>query len=127
MSEADRSILCVDDHKDFCELVAAILHDVKVVSAHSMADAILLATREKFDLYLLDYHLPDGTGLELCLLLRGFDSRTPILFMTGTSSMTEAQALTAGANGLVKKGRTESVDDLRCKVAKLLTEAGLTP
>ena len=63
MSEATKKILCVDDHTDFCELVAAILHDVKVVSAHSMADAIVLATREKFDLYLLDYHLPDGTGL----------------------------------------------------------------
>jgi CheY-like chemotaxis protein len=126
MSEVIRKILCVDDHKDFCELVAAILHDVKVTSAHSMADAILLATKEKFDLYLLDYHLPDGTGLELCLLLRSFDAATPILFMTGTSSMTESQAITAGANGLVKKGRTESVADLRTKVRKLLEAAGLT-
>jgi CheY-like chemotaxis protein len=126
MSEATRKILCVDDHKDFCELVAAILQDVKVVSAHSIADAVLLATKEKFDLYLLDYHLPDGTGLELCLLMRGFDATTPILFITGTSSMTESEAITAGANGLVKKGRTESVADLRSKVTRLLTAAGLT-
>lgn len=125
MSEATKKILCVDDHTDFCELVAAILHDVKVVSAHSMADAIVLATREKFDLYLLDYHLPDGTGLELCLLLRGFDAKTPILFMTGTSSMTEAQAISAGADGLVKKGRSEAVADLRSKVSKLLAATGL--
>src|SRR5689334_11473557 len=110
MNEPPKKILCVDDHKDFCELVAAVLTDVKVNSAHSMADAVLLATKEKYDLYLLDYHLPDGTGLELCLLLRGFDAATPILFITGTSSMTEAQAITAGANGLVKKGRTDSVE-----------------
>ena len=126
MGEATKKILCVDDHTDFCELVAAILQDVKVRSAHSMADAILLATKEKFDLYLLDYHLPDGTGLELCLLLRSFDAATPILFMTGTSSMTESQAITAGASGLVKKGRTESVAELRTKVTKLLEAAGLT-
>ena len=125
MSGTTRKILCVDDHTDFCELVAAILQDVKVVSAHNIADAILLATREKFDLYLLDYHLPDGTGLELCLLLRGFDAKTPILFMTGTSSISEAQAINAGANGLVKKGRTEAVSDLRSKVAKLLEAAGI--
>lgn len=120
MSEATKKILCVDDHKDFCELVAAVLADAKVNSAHSMADAVLLATKEKYDLYLLDYHLPDGTGLELCLLLRGFDAVTPILFITGTSSMTEAQAITAGANGLVKKGRTDSVERLITKVADLL-------
>lgn len=126
MTEATKKILCVDDHTDFCELVAAILHDVKVVSAHSLAEATLLATREKFDLYLLDYHLPDGTGLELCLLLRGFDATTPILFMTGTSSISEAQAINAGADGLVKKGRTEAVADLRSKVTKLLEAAGIT-
>lgn len=126
MSEATYKILCVDDHTDFCELVAAILHDVKVVSAHSMAEAVALATKEKFDLYLLDYHLPDGTGLELCLLLRGFDAKTPILFMTGTSSISEAQAINAGADGLVKKGRTEAVAELRSKVTKLLAATGLT-
>ncbi|HEX2640835.1 MAG TPA: response regulator [Pyrinomonadaceae bacterium] len=126
MSEVTRKILCVDDHTDFCELVAAILQDVKVVSAHSVAEAVALATKEKFDLYLLDYHLPDGTGLELCLLLRGFDAKTPILFMTGTSSISEAQAINAGADGLVKKGRTEAVADLRSKVTQLLAATGLT-
>ena len=118
MSETPKKILCVDDHKDFCELVAAVFTDVKVNSAHSMADAVLLATKEKYDLYLLDYHLPDGTGLELCLLLRGFDAVTPILFITGTSSMTESQAITAGANGLVKKGRTDSIEKLIAKVTE---------
>jgi CheY-like chemotaxis protein len=58
-----------------------------------MAEAINLATKEKFDLYLMDSHLPDGTGLELCLLIKNFDTETPILFVTGTSNMTEKQAL----------------------------------
>jgi CheY-like chemotaxis protein len=65
-----KHILCVDDNSDTCELVSLILKDYEVTSAYSMADAIKRATAERFDLYVLDYHLPDGTGLELCLMLR---------------------------------------------------------
>jgi CheY-like chemotaxis protein len=85
-----------------------------------MADAIKRATARKFDLYILDYHLPDGTGLELCLMLRTFDRDTPILFVTATSSIEESQAITAGAQGLIKKGETSFMDDLLVKVSHLL-------
>jgi CheY-like chemotaxis protein len=53
---------------------------------------------------LIDYHLPDGTGLELCLLIRTFDLFTPIFFCTATSSITETQAKRAGAQKLIKHG-----------------------
>jgi CheY-like chemotaxis protein len=114
-----KRILCVDDHSDICELVGTVLQDYEIVSAYSMADALKQATAEKFALYLLDYHLPDGTGLELCLLLRGFDSDTPILFATGTSSITETQVITAGAQGLIRKNLSFT-DELTARVDKLL-------
>ena len=85
-----------------------------------MADAVKRATAEKFDLYLLDYHLPDGTGLELCLMLRAFDRDTPMLFATATSSITEAQVITAGAQGLIRKATKSFMDDLPAKVSQLL-------
>lgn len=85
-----------------------------------MAEALLLATKEKFNLYLLDYHLPDGNGMELCLLIKNFDTETPMLFVTGTSSMNEKQALTIGAQGLVRKNKDSFVEDLEKKVAELL-------
>ena len=90
-----------------------------MVSAYSMADALKRASAEKFDLYLPDYHLPDGTGLELCLLLRGFDADTPILFATGTSSITEAQVIHIGAQGLIRK-EAAFTDKLTARVSKLL-------
>ena len=99
-----KRILCVEDHQDTCELISTILINYEVISAYSIEDALRLATLEKFSLYLLDYHLPDGTGLELSLLIKNFDTETPILFVTGTSSMTEAQALKIGAQGLIQKG-----------------------
>jgi len=106
-----------------CELVGTILTNYEVVNAFSMEDALRQATLEKFDLFLLDYHLPDGTGIELCLLIKNFDTETPILFVTGSSSMTKAQALTIGAQGLIRKGSSNFVKELETKVDDLLVAA----
>jgi CheY-like chemotaxis protein len=120
LSATPKHILCVDDHNDTCELISVILKNYKVTSANSMAEALRVATKEQFSLYLLDYHLPDGTGIELCLLMKNFDTETPILFVTGTSSMTETQALNVGAQGLVKKTDDNFTVKLERKVSELL-------
>ena len=117
-----KRILCVEDHQDMCELVGKILTKHEVINAFSMEDALRQATLEKFDLFLLDYHLPDGTGIELCLLIKNFDTQTPILFVTGTSSMTNDQALTIGAQGLIRKGSAKFVQELESKVDELISE-----
>jgi CheY-like chemotaxis protein len=127
MTPPKKHILCVDDHSDTCELVALILKDYNVTSANSMADAIKCATAEKFDLYLLDYHLPDGTGLELCPTLRTLHPGTPILFATATSSITEAEVIIAGAVGLVRKATASFIEELPVKVSELLNHGGDAP
>jgi two-component system, sporulation sensor kinase E len=120
ISKTKKRILCVEDHPDTCELITTILKKYDCTSAYSKADALALATKEKFDLYLLDYHLPDGTGIELCLLIKNFDTKTPMLFVTGTSSMTQNQAIKVGAQGLVKKAADNFIKDLEEKVSELL-------
>jgi CheY-like chemotaxis protein len=117
-----KRILCVEDHPDTCELISTVLHKYEVVSAYSKADALVQATKEKFNLYLLDYHLPDGNGLELCLLIKNFDTETPILFVTGTSSMTKKQAVTIGAQGLIKKTSNSFIEELEKKVSDILDD-----
>jgi DNA-binding response OmpR family regulator len=99
-----RKILCVEDHQDMSALITTILSAYEVVGAYSKADALKKASDEQFDLYLLDYHLPDGTGLELCYLIRAFDSNTPVLFCTGTKTLTDGQIRMAGAQGVVYLG-----------------------
>jgi DNA-binding response OmpR family regulator len=84
-----------------------------------VADALKIATAEKFDLYILDYHLPDATGLDLCLKLRTFDTKTPILFATSTSSITEAKVISSGAQGLISMGGISFVRDLQARVSRL--------
>ena len=120
MEKPSKQILCVDDQTDFCELVAIALDQVKVISAGTKSKAIALARTNPFDLYLLDYHLPDGNGVDLCRSLRTFDSKTPILFITATSSMTESQAILEGAQGLVHKARGEFLWEIRRRVFHLL-------
>lgn len=115
-----KRIMCVEDNQDACELISTILENYEVFNACSLADALRLSTQENADLYLLDYHLPDGTGLELALLIRNFDKNTPILFVTGSISMTEKQAVKIGAQGVVRKGTPTFVEDLRKRVKKLL-------
>ena len=115
MGALKKRILCVDDQQDAVVLVAMIIQGCEIVGANSKAEAIRKATSERFDLYLLDYHLPDGTGLELCLLIRVFDQHTPIFFCTGTSSITLKQIQIAGGQKLIRKGET-FVDELRTAV-----------
>lgn len=112
-----KKILCVEDHRDMCELVTRILAEYEVCAAHSKVAALKLAMEQQFDLYLLDYYLPDGTGLDLCLLLRTFDKHTPIFFITADRSVGEMQVTTAGAHGLLKKG-AEFADLLQATVAQ---------
>ena len=115
-----KRFLCVEDHPDTCELIATILDEFEVISAGSKAEALRKAATLKFNLYLLDYHLPDGTGMELALLIRNFDPETPILFVTGTSSLTEKQAIKIGAQGVIKKSSKTFVEDLTNKAQELL-------
>jgi CheY-like chemotaxis protein len=102
---ARKRLLCVDDHDDTCSLVSLVLDEWEVVAEQSKAGGLRQAATEKFDLILLDYYLPDGTGLELCLLIRGFDPATPILLVTATHSITHEQILAVGGQGVIRKDR----------------------
>ena len=74
MSERKPRILCVDDHVDICRLVANLLDGFQVIQAQSLDDAMERVKNEEFDLYLLDYFLPEGNGIELCRSIREVDS-----------------------------------------------------
>src|SRR5687768_1963365 len=78
-------ILCVDDHADTSEMLTVLLssEDYEVVTAVSMEEALDLARGEKFDLYVLDKHLPDGSGLDLCRKLNEVTPDVPCMFYTG--------------------------------------------
>lgn len=98
-----KRILCVDDQADICELVSVILKDHEVVGAHTRTEGLRKVESGLFDLYLLDYSLPDGTGLELASLIRQFDDATPILIISSPHTISDRQVLEVGAQGFVSK------------------------
>ena len=98
-----KRLLCVDDHEDTCVLVSSILSDFEVVSEHTKAGALERAMTETYDVILADYYLPDGTGLELCALVRTFDPHTPILLVTATHSIEHEQVIAEGGQGVLRK------------------------
>jgi CheY-like chemotaxis protein len=91
----------------------------RTVNARTVAEGLRLAKSEHFDLYLLDYDLPDGTGLELCKLIRAFDARTPILFHSSRSDPgIRLAALEAGAQGYIDK--MEAFDFLEMTITQFI-------
>ncbi len=102
---ARKRLLCIDDHEDTCALVSSILPEYDVTPEHSKAGGLRQAATEKFDVILADYYLPDGTGLELCLVIRAFDPHTPILLVTATHSIKHEQVIAVGGQGVIRKDR----------------------
>jgi CheY-like chemotaxis protein len=102
---AKKRLLCVDDLEDTCSLVSAILEEYEIVSEHCKAGGLRQAATEKFDIILIDYYLPDGTGLDLCAHIRAFDPNTPILLVTATHTITHEQVIAVGGQGVIRKDR----------------------
>lgn len=99
-------ILFADDDSDIRELVQFQLQATgfRVSTADNGADVMRLVTTERFDALLLDYWMPEVTGIELCRRIRTFDQSTPILICSGAVTEADKEAATlAGAQGYVRK------------------------
>ena len=106
MPLADTTILAVDDNPAHNYALCRILEHAhsKVLRARTGSQALELSSQQP-DLILLDVHLPDVNGFEVCRRLRN-DSRTshiPVVFVSATCQDEEAlqQAEQAGGNGFL--------------------------
>jgi DNA-binding response OmpR family regulator len=119
-----RRVLYVEDHEDTRELITIVLRqrNFEVSNARTVDGGVKLASEERFDLYLLDSWLPDGSGLDLCRRIRNFDLVTPILFYSAAAYQEDkSMALSAGAQAyLIKPSQTSELCDL---VSSLIDKA----
>jgi len=103
-----RRILIVDDHPMMrMGLVQLINHesDLKVTAeANNGRQALEAASKDKFDLVLLDISLPDKNGLELTKDLRILQPDLPVLVVSMHDEMIYAErVLRAGGRGYIMK------------------------
>lgn len=109
MQSQNPRVLYIEDHEDTRELVTLLLtqRSYEVITGDTIESGIALANTQKFDLYLLDSWLPDGSGLELCQKIRQFDKATPILFYSAAAYASDHEmALQCGAQAyLIKPSR----------------------
>lgn len=77
-------LLLVEDDDSLVEGLAYALrkNGFALTTAGTVQQARQLLHRQSFDLLLLDITLPDGSGLEICQLLRAQGNPVPILFLT---------------------------------------------
>jgi len=97
-------ILIVEDDTLLREGLVTTLQNEKI-SVHSAADlaeAHRILQEHTFDLLLLDWNLPDGSGIELCREVAAED--TPVIFLTvQDAEIDEVSAFRAGACDYIKK------------------------
>ncbi|MCA9639920.1 MAG: response regulator [Polyangiaceae bacterium] len=100
-------VLIVDDSADTLEMMALLIrrrgHHVR--SAQTATAALEAAQTQAPDLVLLDFGLPDFSGLELARKLRASGvTRATLVAVTGQSRESDrAAALEAGCNDFVTK------------------------
>jgi two-component system, OmpR family, response regulator ArlR len=115
-TQRSHRILYIEDHEDTRELVTLLLgqKSYEVITGSTIASGVALAGTERFDLYLLDSWLPDGSGLDLCQRIRQFDKTTPILFYSAAAYASDHDlALKSGAQAyLVKPSQPSELCDL---------------
>ena len=121
MGKVVSKILCVEDEPDARKMIQVLLPEFEIVSASTKAEALELAEKQKFVLIFMDYVLPDGTGEEACRQIRYFDQKTPILFITGSSTFTETRARSIGAQGSLRKASPTFVEELQHRTTELAT------
>jgi DNA-binding NtrC family response regulator len=78
-------LLVVDDDDTVCRIVRRMLsgEEYEVRAANSVAAALKIIEQESFDVYVLDYKLPDGSGLDVAGRIREKRGAVPILLMSG--------------------------------------------
>ncbi|MHA3772001.1 response regulator [Verrucomicrobiota bacterium sgz303538] len=117
------NILIVDDNPEDRELIRRYLRQDRTSTYHFFEEQLVergldLVRTVRPDCIMLDYSLPDGTGIEFLKSLQSFGGTTafPVVMLTGTGDeLIAVQAMKAGAQDYLIKARTSS-ESLRMAV-----------
>ncbi len=122
------NILVVEDNANITESFKYFLkmNGFMVSVASSKKQAISYIENYKFDMFLLDVQLPDGTGFELCRYIRSKLDK-PIIFISAVAEETNiVYGLDMGADDYIAKpfGNSEVLSRIRCVLRRYMVKEG---
>ena len=123
-----KKLLIVEDDIAFARILEAFLKkkEYEVASTSTLKDASKYIQKQSFDLFLLDYRLPDGTGLDLLQEVRESNPGAPVIIMTGFHDVrTVVKAMKMGASDYITK--PVNPDELLMVLEQQLKKSATTP
>jgi len=100
------SVLLIEDDLTFSRILDGFLSKkgYQVTASHKGRDGLKVFESKNFDFILLDYRLPDTTGMDILLEIRKHNSTVPVVIMTSFSDIrTAVKAIKAGAYEYITK------------------------
>ncbi len=114
-------ILIVEDKVDLAVLIRSYLEfqDHNAETIHNGAEARDMLKTNSFDLIILDWDLPEVSGIDILRQLRASGCRTPVLMLTGKNSIMDKQlGFTEGADDYLTK--PFNMQELNMRICALL-------
>src|SRR5438445_4468867 len=116
-------ILCIDGDTSTCNWIRIMLRGSKlnasITTVSSGRRAFDLLSSKDFDLCILEYALPDMTGVQLCSLVRQIGKNVPMMFFTAMNRTIDMQrAFASGADEYLCK--PDDLDKFVSSVIRLL-------
>ena len=125
MTHIKARVLVVEDEASIRDGLCDVLvyHGYSPAAVESGEDGLELATRERFDLVVLDVMLPGLSGFDVCRRLREREAPPPILMLTAKGAEDDVvHGLRCGADDYVTK--PFSIRELVARVEALLRRTG---
>lgn len=100
------AILLIEDDLTFSRILEGFLrkHGHNINIQHKGKDGVKAFTSRGFDMVLLDYRLPDATGMEVLAELKSYNADVPVVIMTGFNDIrTAVKAIKSGALEYITK------------------------
>ena len=102
------TVLIIDDQQDLLDITRLFLErfgEMNVDTAKSAKEALAKMKDKNFDALVVDFDLPDISGIEFLKIVRAKGDTTPVIIFTGVGRENAAiEALNNGADFFLKKG-----------------------
>ena len=109
-----KSLLLVEDDRDFLQLLSSILKkNFQVYEATGIMEALKILETVPVNAICSDFNMRDGTGLELLKKLRYENVKTPFLLMSGNDDFRLVKATERHGAAFCCKTDVELLDKIK--------------